>query len=326
MRSVAALVNVHAHRVTPAHLATLRRELGEARVVVTRSAAEASAAMARLVDDRVEVICVLGGDGTFTQAAGDLYELARDRPPLLFALRGGLGNAISDISGSSSATPRGLRADLARARGDEPPAPLRLLRANGRIACYAGVGLDAQFVEDLYAVAKEGRRHRGRGLTGLAATVLLRSLPRLVRYQPPRVTITARGPATGLDREGRPSGASARAGDVIFEGTALVAAGGTIASYGRGFQAFPFADAVGGERFSLRVWTIGAAELIWHLPAIWRGTYAPRAGVLDWAATAVTMEWSTPRPIHIGGDLVPRTSRLELELLPRTLPILRKSL
>lgn len=325
MRRVAAIVNASAHRVSPAVIAALRAGLGDD-VFVTRSAADARAAMATVVARGVELVCVAGGDGTFVQAVGDVHDLAHARPPILFALRCGLGNAIADVSGASSASPAGIARDLERARGDEAPVPLAVVRANGRIACYAGVGLDAMFVEDLYAVAK-GRWKRAaatlRGATGLVATVVGRTLPRLLTYQPPRVTVVARAPATPLDRRGRPGGADAPAGTILHDGPALVAAAGTIASYGRGFTAFPFADAVGPTRFHLRVWSIGAATLLRHLPGVWRGSYVPEPGVRDWATTAVELRWARPHVIHIGGDLVAPTTRLAIDLVPWTVPFLR---
>lgn len=328
MRRVAAIVNANAHRVSPAVIAALRGALGDDDVHVTRSAVEARAAMARAIARDAEVVCVAGGDGSFVQAAGDLHELARARPPILYALRCGLGNAIADVSGASSADPAGLARDVARARGDEAPVPLALVRANGRVAYYAGVGLDAIFVEDLYAIAK-GRWRRVaatlRGATGLAATVVLRTLPRALAYRPPHVTVVARAPATPLGRDGAAIGPDAPAGTVLHDGPALVAAAGTIPSYGRGFTAFPLADRVTPARFHLRVWTIGAAALLRQLPAIWRGTYFPAGGVHDWATTAVTFTWRDPHVIHIGGDLVAPTTRLEVDLLPWTVPILRGS-
>jgi diacylglycerol kinase family enzyme len=330
MRRVAALVNAGAHRVTPGVIAALEDCLGPHHVFVTRSAVAARDAMAAVIAGRHDVVCVVGGDGTFVQAARDAHELASAAPPILFALPYGFGNAIADISGASPPTLAGLRRDLARAVGPEPPAALRLLRANGRIAHYAGVGLDAVFVEDLYAVAK-GRWRRAmaalRGAPGVVATVVWRTLPRLLRYRPPHVRVIAAGPATPLDRRGAP-GEAVPAGTVLHDGPAVMAAGGTIASYGKRFQAFPFADAVPAGCFHLRVWTIAATAVVRHLPAIWRGTYFPTTpagepGVHDWAAAAVTIDWTPPHVIHIGGDLEPPTTRLRLEILDWTLPILR---
>lgn len=325
MRQVAAIVNARAHRVTPAIIAALERELGAPRVFVTISPEDARAAVAAVIAAHHDVLCVVGGDGTFIQAASDVYELSRARPPILFALPYGLGNAIADISGAGPPTRAGLARDLARARGAEPPAALRLLRANGRIAYYAGVGMDAIFVEDLYAVAKRRWRRADKvlsGVPGLVATVLGRTLPRLLAYRLPRVRITAMGPVAALDRSGHPSEAMPP-GTVLHDGPVLMAAGGTIASYGKQFQAFPLADAVDADRFHLRVWTIDAADALLHLPGIWRGTYFP-SGVHDWSATHVSMTWSPPHVIHIGGDLMPATDRIDLEILPGSLPILRR--
>lgn len=325
MRRVAAVANANAHRVTPAVIATLRRELGD-RLAVTHSVEEARAAVARLVGDGCEVLCVAGGDGTFVQTAADVHEVAPARPPILFPLRCGLGNAIADISGASAATPAGLTRDVARARSDEPARPLRLVRANGRVAHYAGVGLDAIFVEDLYRVAK-GRFRRAAaslgGVPGLVATVALRTLPRLLAYRPPRVRITTLAPAHPLAPDGA-KGAPIAAGTVLHDGPVLVAAGGTIASYGRDFQAFPLADAVQPAHFHLRAWSIGGAELLRHLPAVWRGTYFPARGLGDWAASAVRLEWDAPHVIHIGGDLTAPTTRIEMEILPWEVRLLRR--
>ena len=323
MRRVGAIINANAHRVTPAIVTALAQRLGPQHVFVTRSAASAHDAMAAAIAGHHDVICVVGGDGTFVQAARDAHMIARARPPILFALPYGFGNAIADISGASPPTLAGLARDLARARSMEPPTALRLLRANGRIAHYAGVGIDALFVEDLYAVAK-GRWKRAmaslRGVPGLLCTVLGRTLPRLVRYHAPRVRVTTTGPARRLDARGG-AGDSLPAGTLLHDGPALMAAGGTIASYGKQFQAFPFAATISPDHFHLRLWTIRAGAVLCHLPAIWRGTYFP-AGVHDWEASGVLIEWSPPHVIQIGGDLEAATTKLHLEMLDWSVPIL----
>jgi hypothetical protein len=324
MRNVAAIVNANAHRVTPAVVAALEHHLGPHHVFVTRSAAAAHDAVAAAIAAHHDVLCVVGGDGTFIQASSDVHAIARARPPILFALPYGLGNAIADISGASPPTLAGLGRDLARARGTEPPAALHLLRANGKIAYYAGVGMDAIFVEDLYAIAK-GRWKRAmtalHGAPGLAATVLGRTLPRLLTYRAPHVRVTTTGPAARLDARGV-AGAPIAAGTVLHDGPALMAAGGTIASYGKQFQAFPFADRTPPGQLHLRVWAIGAGALLCHLPAIWRGRYFP-AGVHDWAASGVAIEWASPHVIHIGGDLEQPTTSIYLEMLDWSVPILK---
>jgi len=324
MRQVAAIVNTNAYRVRPAVVAALERQLGSRHVFVTTSPAAGQDAVAQVIAGHHDVLCIVGGDGTFIQAASDVHAIARARPPILFGLAYGFGNAIADISGSSPPTLAGLGRDLARARGVEPPAPLHLLRANGKISYYAGVGLDAIFVEDMYAIAK-GRWRRTltalRGVPGLAATVLGRTLPRLLTYRAPHVRVTATGPATRLDARGV-AGDPIAAGTVLHDGPALMAAGGTIASYGKQFQAFPFADRVPAGQFHLRVWTIGAGALLCHIPAIWRGRYFP-PGVHDWAASGVTIEWASPHVIHIGGDLEQPTTNIHLDILDWSVPILK---
>lgn len=328
MRTVGVLVNLNAHQVTSALVRELRARLGTERVYATRSVAEARAAIAAIVAAQLEVLCIAGGDGTFICAAEELFHLAPARPPILFALRLGLGNAIADLSGASAPTSAGLAHDLARAAGGEAPWPLPLLRANDRIAYYAGVGADADFVADLYQIAKGPLRAwsaRWHGAPGLIATVALRTLPRFLTRRPLRVRIVNLGaPALRLDAHGEALGAPIPRHATLYEGPALVAAAGTIPSYGRRFWFFPLAERLPPGRLSLRVWSSSPLDVLRHLPSIWRGTYFPRDGVRDWAAEAVAIQWTLPAPIHIGGDLGAPTTELRLEMLPWCAPILRR--
>ncbi len=326
MRRVAAIVNRNAGGVTAAVIEAARRTLGAEHVFVTASADDARAAMATIVTAGYAVVCSGGGDGTFVQAVADLAAMAS--PPILFGLRLGSGNAIADVCGAGPATRAGLVADLARAASDEAPGVLRLLEVRGRLSHSVGLGLDADFNLDLDRIAKAGRRRAWlrpllQGSAGLIATASLRTLPRLVRGQAPRIRIVAIGSAARIDSRGRVIGQLAD-GAVLHDGAITIAAASTVTTYGRGVEFFPSTERE-PDRFQLRVAHVGAVDAVRDLVQILRGAHDRLIGVDDFLVGAVAITAIDRCAAHSGGEVwwpEPGTPT-RVALAPRRIPVLR---
>jgi len=327
MRRIAVLLNRNAQRVTSDLVRRITAMLDERDLFVTGSRDEARAAVRRIVARGYDAVCVGGGDGTFIQAAGDLLEASPGAPPALLPLRLGSGNAIADVCGSSRPTDSGFRADLDRARRGGALRKLRLLSVEGQPAHFAGAGMDAKLNEDFRAVVKEGigRGRLGRvfhGLPGIALSLLVRTIPRLVVEPKIRARVRNVGaPARRLDARGLPTGEPIAAGELLYEGGITIAAASTVTQYARGLTFFPFADDI-GDAFQVRVSDAGAREVLPNLPRIFAGTYRNAEKVHDFAATAVRIELCEPGPVHVGGDLWGHRDALSIALDPRAVTLI----
>ncbi|AUX43959.1 uncharacterized protein SOCE26_054160 [Sorangium cellulosum] len=330
MRRVALLLNRNAQRVTPELVAWARSAAARpGDVFATATLEEARAAAEAILAGGYGAVCVGGGDGTFSRAAQDFLALAPDHVPALLPLRLGGGNAIHDVCGASPPTPAGLLSDLARAGGDEAPAPLRLIEVEGRLAHFVGTGIDAKHIEDFDALIK-GKLRNGplrplsRGIPAIVLTVLLRTLPRLVLEPRLCARIVSTGAAAErLDDAGRPTGDPLPEGAVLYDGDITIMAAATVSQYSRDITFFPFADAL-SDRFQLRVSSAGPAEVLLHLPSVFDGTYRNPRTLLDFAVTGARIELSLPSPFHIGGDLQAAAGAFTMALSPHVVPVLRR--
>lgn len=323
---IAVVANRNAQGATRARLAQLAALVPARQLFVTATPERAHAAMQEIVARGYRAVCIAGGDGTFLQALRDLAALGSIDQLPLFALRLGTGNAIGEVCGASPPSFRGLRRDLERVARTVDTAPLRLLRANGRLSYFAGIGADATFIADLHDLVKRRLAVLGpliRGIPGIAATAILRTIPRLICEPGLTVRVTnAGGPARRLRATGA-EGAAIAPGELLFEGRATICAASTIETFGRGFRFFPFADRVPGTQFHLRIASAGPAEIVARLPSLFAGTYDSPGKLWDFAADAVTIESAAPTALQIGGDPAPPVQTLTLSTSPDTARILR---
>jgi len=325
-RRVAVLLNRRAQGVTGARVRWFRDQVPPEALVVSDSVDEARHALASVLARGCDIVCTGGGDGTFIETAAALIALAPAPMPALLALRLGTGNAVHDICGSSPPTWDGLARDLARAADPgEPVAPLRLLDVDGRLAQFAGVGLDADWAADYAWLVK---RHVGngrllplvRGIPGYAVTAMALTVPRLVRRPFVTVKLVARGAAHRLDGEGRAAEQLAD-GATLYEGPATLAAASTVPSYAAGLRFFRHVDDI-GDAFQLRVAIAGPLEVLRHARRLLRGAPDP-ARILDFAARGVRVELAAPARYHVGGDALPAARGFGVALSAHTVPVLR---
>jgi diacylglycerol kinase family enzyme len=328
MRRAAVLLNRNAQKVSAALCERFRAQLPPDDVYVTTTLEEGKRAMAAIAERRYDAVCVGGGDGTFMQAMRDLFALEVERMPAFIPLRLGTGNAIADVCGASDPTWSGLMVDVARATSDDPTEALPLLDVDGCVTHFSGVGLDAEYAEDHRTLIKE-RLAVGplgsvfRGQLGFFLAAVGRTIPRLVVEKPRRVRIVnLKDGAIRLGPGGEPRGDPIPAGDVLYDGPAIIAAASTIVYYSSGIRFFPYADGA-KDRFQLRVSSAGLAEILPNLRGIFAGTYQSEKTIFDFLARAVHFELEAPTPFHVGGDVQPRTTGFSIALADRTLPLLR---
>ena len=172
----ALIYNPTAGRVRPALVERIRRALGDQGIQV-ESLPTAAPGHASLLASRasgVERIAVLGGDGTFNEAANGL---PGDGPPLIF-LPGGTANVMAYELGVSR---HPVRAALAQAAA-EPVAVYPGLVKQRRFLLMAGFGFDGDAV---FRVRPNVKRYAGKGAyvwAGLGA--LLGPKPAMTLHTP----------------------------------------------------------------------------------------------------------------------------------------------
>lgn len=325
---VAVILNGRARGVSPRVLRSIGRLLPLRDLYVSRSIGDSSAIAGEVVDGGYQAILLGGGDDTFVQCLTDLADQARRRGaplPPLGVLRLGTGNALATTLGASPPTAQGLAHDLANA-ATRTFAPLPLIEVDGRLTPFAGVGLDAQILEDFNATTRfldgagVGRR-LGPGVRYALAVAGL-SIPRFFFRRPREVVaINLGSPAFRIGAGGDPIGAPIRRGEVLYRGRCTIAAGSTIPYYGLGMRMFPYAQAMAG-RFQLRCSSASTGEILAHLPALWRGDYASDT-IGDFLVDAIELRLEEPSPVQIGGDLEPLPrDRVVMTMASRTIRVI----
>jgi diacylglycerol kinase family enzyme len=327
-RRVAVVLNANARRVDEETLSWFRSTVPADELFVSRSLDDAERIAGEVVAQGFDAVLWGGGDGTFARGVGLVAraaERAGRRVPEMGALRLGTGNAIADTIGVGPATREGVRDDLVRARASAGRRKLPFLEIEGQPALFCGFGLDAQILDDFGATVATLRK------LGLASavksadaryflSVTSRSIPRFLTSQRPEIVAINRGaPALAVDVEGRPIGAPIPAGRVLWRGKATLASAGTIPFYGLGLRVFPHAERMPG-RFQLRVTDLGAAQILGHLPAIWRGRYHHRR-LHDFLVDDVELVLARPAPLQANGDLLGPRDRLRVSFWNRAVSV-----
>jgi diacylglycerol kinase family enzyme len=316
--SVAVVLNGNAKAVTETVIRELGQVLNGESVFVSQSTEQSRFIARTLVHRQFDVVFCGGGDGTFCQLVSDVLSLGPRRPPRFGILRLATGNALAMPLGASPATSAGLAADLKLARDYDSQTQLPLLRVEDRLAPFAGFGLDALILQDYNAVKDRFRRlgplaPLGRGASGYTLSVAGLSFWRFLVKQLPVVTVRNLGaPAKRVDLQGRPIGAPIPTGALLFKGPAAIAAVSTIPYYGLGLRLFPQADKR-SDRFQLRVGTVDAVELLWQLPALFRGELDDHR-LHDYFCNAVAISYEAPQALQIGGDEAGRRKELRVRL------------
>ncbi|HNN97720.1 MAG TPA: diacylglycerol kinase family protein [Pseudomonadota bacterium] len=308
--AVAVVLNKNARAVNAKNLRRLTQINGEEHVFLSSSVADSQRLASLIIERGYHTVLLGGGDGTFVCCLNDLlFESQRQGRPLprVGVLRLGTGNAIGYYVGVEAPTERGLRTELARAaQSDSSTGDLPLLRVDGKLAPFAGTGLDSQILDDYAATTRAlDRVGIGRVISsGLRYTLAvgLRSVPRFMIRRLPRVeVVNVGGPAYAITPDGRVDPVAMPRGTVLYRGPCTLAGAATVPCYGFGVRIFPFAD-VRKDKFHVRCTDASAIEALSHLPSVLRGTYQSPS-LRDFLCDAVEIHMEHPVPMQIGGDI-----------------------
>lgn len=327
---VAVVLNKNARAVTARQVRRMEQLHGQGDVYLSESAEHSRRIATTLVERGYGTVLFGGGDGTFVCCLNDLLAACeRQGQPLprIGVLRLGTGNAMGYYLGVEPPTLRGLRTELDRAaRHDTPEHEVALLSVDGRLAPFAGTGLDSQILED-YAATTRALDKVGLGpilasTVRYALAVALRSVPRFMMRRLPQVeVINVGGPAYAIGPDGNPDPVPLPRGTVLYRGPCTLAGAATVPCYGFGVRIFPYAD-LRRDRFHVRCTDASALEAVSHLPSVLKGTYVSPS-LRDFLCDAVEIHMEHPVPMQIGGDLQKsRRDFMRIELAPQTVRML----
>ncbi len=272
-----------------AHSASVRRAVDLARhaldadlhVIATRDGEELRAWLSERIDPyRLAVIA--GGDGSL----GIGFNVAEGRDVVLGYIPAGFGNATAHLL-RLPRRPDELVAVLAGGAARR----LDLIRVDGRLALFAGVGWDA-------VVAGRYARTGARRLRGWVAAIV-GSSGELVRRHRVRVEVDGRA---------------------VHEGPMELLVAGTTPYYGRGMVVNPGARPDAG-RFMLRVYP-GPVPLLALEAARWLAHVRPSAPGHPGARAAVLSLDGRPLPLQADGDMIGQRERWEVEMVPSAVEII----
>ncbi len=306
-RRVAVILNKNARRYTRRLAGDIAEIIPRRHIWATASLAEARDAVGEIMDGGFDVIFAGGGDGTIVtmlSAIRDIVSSGGARPvPPIGILKLGTGNAWTYAVGAKGGL--GQLAHVARG-GHFFTADGCLIEAGGLLCPFAGMGWDAQILNDYYDLNK---RHEGglfspftKNLFGYFLAAATRTIPRFAgRAEIPEVEVTCTG-----TRLLKPDGNGGfvpipdRQNTIIYHGPASLVAAGTIPFFGYKIRAFPHAGKVPGT-MHLRIVNLDPGDAVRHLRGFWKGTYFS-SDVIDFLADGIRITSADDQPIEVGGD------------------------
>src|SRR6266446_4811332 len=322
---VAVLLNANAGAVTDRLRRDLENFVPPEDIFYSRTLEDARGIARTVLQRGYATVLTGGGDGTFVAYVNCLFEEAavsqvvvrggsavhlarhRFRIPRVGVLKLGTGNAVAEFCGSS-AKRVGVVEDILRARSGEvsQAREVHLLDCEGKLAPFAGLGIDAAVLNDYVRVKRglAGGKLQFAGVGGLGYfwAIVGRTIPGyLLQCGVPQVEVVNLGaPARQIGPDGRPLGRDIARGEVIYRGPCRIAAAGSVPCYGFGFRMFPFALKAPG-RFQLRLSAMSLPKMLAQFPRIWRG-HTPHAGLLDFHCDKIQITFDRNMPLQVGGD------------------------
>ncbi|MEM6367883.1 MAG: diacylglycerol kinase family protein [Myxococcota bacterium] len=318
---MAVLLNVNAKRVTGSLVRALQRTIGPEAVLVSHSLEEAEAHCASVLDRRIELLAVGGGDGSVTHALNLLERLSQEKGvpiPTVGVLKLGTGNALGYLTGAGHVLDD-IKAWMRRGFG--PTRSLSLVEdmEEGFRFPFASVGYDARVLNDYEALVGSTRHPLGRvvmrSVWGYVVAAFTRTIPTELAARPIRFKVRATGGASAIDPrtdEERPL----PDGSVLFDGMARSVTLGSSPFYGYGIPALPFARRR-HDRFQVRVSTATPLQMVARFPALWRGTLRTEL-FQDFLVSGVEVELAEHLPFQMAGEAAGQRRHFHWELSKST--------
>lgn len=323
---IAVVLNRNASRVNNQVLRGLASIIGKENIYYTKKVDQVEGAVADILERGFDLIFCGGGDGTIVgvvTAAVDVSSriVSNGGPisiPTIGILKMGTGNAWAWATGVDG----GLK-QIERIRNGEEysKATFDLLSVKGRLCPFAGMGIDAQVLNDYYDLMRKLHKSPLKrffvGLNGYIFSSLTKSIPAVKAMtkggKSPEVEITFTGDKTfKLNRKGHFESLEDVMDGAVFRSRANIVACGTIPYFGYAFRAFPLAEAMSGT-MHLRIANVRPAEAIRNVPRLWRGTYnGPE--FIDFLTDAVNIKFDREMPLEVGGDPHGYTSEIDFEV------------
>jgi hypothetical protein len=139
------------------------------------------------------------------------------------------------------------------------------------------------------------------GGLGMAVTAAIATFPRLVAAPPPRMRITALGPAVRIDPLGQPIETLAD-GALLHDGPTTIVTGSTCETYGRGVVLLPFTNQR-ADAFQIRIARLGALAAVRALARVVRGSRRAIPGVTDYLVHGIAIDLLDRAPAHTAGEV-----------------------
>jgi diacylglycerol kinase family enzyme len=338
---VAVVLNANARGVSDRVIHSLSHTVSEEDLFVSHSRMEARRIAKTLLEREYPIVFCGGGDGTFVVVINELFQQLEHFPkgarrlPRFGMLKLGTGNGLAALLHSSSARNDGILDDVLRARAGDLPRvqPIDLLRVEGTLTPFAGLGADGKLLNDYVWVQNHLARGVLKGMLtgrgGYLSAIALKTLPYYVSHSASvhcEVINGGKRPAFKLGRDGAQIGEPILPGAVLFEGPLMMAAAATIPFYGFEFRMFPFAGRRRGM-MHLRLGTMPTAAILTHLPALWNGRWFPK-GIHDFHVEEAVVRFAKPMPLQIGGDpegyrdqITFSLAERQVELIDFTVPV-----
>jgi len=206
---------------------------------------------------------------------------------------------------------------------------LSLIEAEGQRFPFAGLGIDAEILND-YKTLKENvggsvMRPLVQNLGGYFLGIFTRTIPRrttkALRRVPSNVkAVVTKGRATRLGIEGKVL-EEFNPGETLYDGPVAITMVGTVPYYGYGIKVLPFATN-DPECMHLRISTITSAKALYRLPSIWKGEYAGK-DIVDFLVQGVELSFAEEMPYQVGGDAAGYRQQVHFDTVPRAVRLLR---
>lgn len=295
-------------RHNPGATNTLRRLVGDRGVVAESRNIEDVPAIARSFRAQdVDVLGIVGGDGTAGITAKAFLEVYNDRPmPPLAMLRGGTMNTVANSLGLSRGRPEKRLKQLLAASSNGRTLRVvhrRTLAANGRIGFLFGTGVFRHFLTAYYEAGGDdpSARTAVETIARAAASAMIRG-PFVKRITAP---IMAQVEVDGDLWPARPY---------------MALNAGTVAEVGLGFKVFHLCEQ-GSVGFHFLSMHGDAAQIVRDMPRVWRGRGMRPVNGRNILAQRVVIRTDSGRVPHmVDGDLYTSEGPLEVTVGP-TLPI-----
>ncbi|MFH1531290.1 MAG: diacylglycerol kinase family protein [Pseudomonadota bacterium] len=321
----AVILNANAKRVSREVEELIGEVVPPEDLYLSSSSEEAASITEEIVNKGYGVVFAGGGDGTVMDFLDQISRVAPARRPAVGILKLGTGNAMSRLVSSGN-----VFADLKTFSATTPRDvfSLGLLEAEGRRFPFAGLGLDAEILNDyriLKRAAHSGLMKRlAQSVSGYFVAFFIKTLPRMlgraVLRHHPRVRAIALDEPVLLVA---PDGTEIRryaSGETFYEGNAISSFAGTVPYYGYGLKILPLAG-TDPQRMHLRIADIAVLRALVNLRPLWRGNYVG-TGLHNFLASSVRLEFDREMPFQIGGDAEGLRQSVEFRMVPEAVRLL----